>query len=88
MAMIYFAGGDPLDIASIHHVNENEQRKSLWIAVDVIYATKSFNIVFPAASRATQIEKKSKANFENLCKWNSWDACITYKKRHAEPELL
>ena len=44
---VIFAGGDPLDIAWVHHVNENEPLRSVWFVVDAIHATKSFNIIFP-----------------------------------------
>ena len=47
MALRYFAGGDPLDIAEVHGVNEDEPLKSVWVVVDAIHASSQLDIKFP-----------------------------------------
>lgn len=70
MALRYFAGGDPLDIAWIHRVNEGEPLRSVWYVVDAIHATKSFNIAFPQRHDeqlkvAAGFQRKSRAQLDN-----------------------
>ncbi len=70
MVLIYFAGGDPIDIAWIHCVNDSEPLQSVWYVVDAIHATKSFNIVFPSCHKdqllvASDFKEKSRVNLDN-----------------------
>ena len=70
MALRYFAGGDPLDIAWIHRVGDGEPLRSVWYVVDAIHATKSFNITFPQCHDdqlkvAAGFKKKSRVKFDN-----------------------
>ena len=70
MALRYFAGGDPLDIAWVHRVNDSEPLRSVWCVVDAIHITKSFNIVFPRRHAeqllvASGFKKKSIVKFDN-----------------------
>jgi hypothetical protein len=45
MALRYCAGGDPLDIADVHGVNEKEVLQSLWSVVDAINLSKELDII-------------------------------------------
>ncbi len=70
MALRYFAGGDPLNIAWIHCVNDSKKLRSVWFVVDAIHATKSFNIVFPQGHSdqillSSGFQKKSRVQFDN-----------------------
>ena len=47
MALRYFAGGDPTDIADIHGVHDNEVLNSVWEVVDAIHKTPALDIKFP-----------------------------------------
>lgn len=47
MALRYFAGGDPLDIAHYHCVHSNEVLRSVWFVVDAIHNSPQMNIKFP-----------------------------------------
>ena len=48
MALSYFCGGCPHDIALAHGVNDEEVLKSVWDVVDAVNLTTSMNIKFPA----------------------------------------
>jgi DDE superfamily endonuclease len=47
IALHYFAGGDPLDIALVHGVSHSEVFTSVWMIVDAVHNTPKFDIVFP-----------------------------------------
>ena len=47
MALRYCAGGDPLDIADIHGVGDDEVTQSVWDIVDAIHKSPELDIVFP-----------------------------------------
>ncbi len=47
MALRIAAGGDPLDIAGYHGVNNDEPMASFWNVVDAINNSPQLNIVFP-----------------------------------------
>lgn len=47
MALRYFSGGDPLDIADIHGVADDEVLNSVWDIVDAIHQSTELNISFP-----------------------------------------
>jgi len=55
MALRYCAGGDPLDIADVHGVNDREVLQSLWSVVDAINSSKELNIVFFSETHAEQM---------------------------------
>jgi hypothetical protein len=47
MALIYFCGGCPNDIAVYHGVNDKEVLKSVWEVVDAVNMTRLMDIKFP-----------------------------------------
>ena len=47
IALRYFAGGDPLDIALVHGVSHTEVVKSVWIVVRAVHKTPALDICFP-----------------------------------------
>ncbi|EJK44605.1 hypothetical protein THAOC_36845 [Thalassiosira oceanica] len=47
MALRYCAGGDPVDIADIHGVKDDEVLNSLWDVVDAIHQSTELDIKFP-----------------------------------------
>ena len=51
MALRYFAGGDPLDIADRHMVGDGEPLRSVWFVVDAIHAVDGLKIKFPTSHR-------------------------------------
>jgi hypothetical protein len=64
MALRVAAGGDVLDIADYHGVNEDEAMASFWFVVDAINNTPQLNIVFPETYEeqehlAAEFKKKS-----------------------------
>jgi hypothetical protein len=63
MALRIAAGGDPLDIASNHGVNDDEPMESFWAVVDAIHASPQLDIKFP-----TTDEEQQKLADEFKCK--------------------
>ena len=49
MALRYFAGGDPLDISSIHGVGDGQVLLSVWLVVDAIHSCSQLDISFPSS---------------------------------------
>ena len=47
MALRYFAGGDPIDIAAVYKVNRSLVYESVWLVVQAINNTKELDIKFP-----------------------------------------
>jgi DDE superfamily endonuclease len=47
IALRYFAGGDPLDIALVHGMSHSEIFTSVWMIVDAIHQTRKLDIIFP-----------------------------------------
>jgi hypothetical protein len=47
MAIRFFAGGDPLDIAEMHGVGDDEPMSSVWEVVDAIHKASELDIKFP-----------------------------------------
>ncbi|KAL3803836.1 hypothetical protein HJC23_003998 [Cyclotella cryptica] len=47
MALRYVSGGDPLDIADLHGVADDEVLNSVWDIIDAIHLTPEMNITFP-----------------------------------------
>ena len=45
MALRYFSGGDPFDIAEVHGVGDDEVVRSAWDVVDAIHKSPELNIV-------------------------------------------
>jgi hypothetical protein len=52
MSLRYFAGGDPLDIAEVHVVSEDQPLTSGWYIVDAIHASSQLDIKFPESYTA------------------------------------
>lgn len=70
MALRYFAGGDPYDIAQAHGVHPNEVKKSAWVVVDAINHIKQLDIKFPTSHEkqyeiAEGFKRKSKIAIDN-----------------------
>jgi DDE superfamily endonuclease len=55
MAIWYFAGGDPLDIADVHMVGEDQPLINVWHVVNAINAVRDLNIKFPSSSHQEQV---------------------------------
>jgi len=69
MALRVAAGGDPLDIADYHGVNEDEPMASFWYVVDAINNTPQLNIAFPERHEeqeqlAREFKKKSEIGID------------------------
>lgn len=47
MALRIAAGGDPLDIASLHGVNDDDPMDSFWEVVDAIHSSSQLDLKFP-----------------------------------------
>ena len=47
IALRYFSGRSPLDIALVHAVSHSEIFRSVWVVVDAVNQTKSLNNKFP-----------------------------------------
>ena len=70
MALRYFAGGDPIDIAIIFMVTPALVYNSVWLVVEAIHKTKSLEIKYPSQHAqqlliAKEFEAKSRAHFNN-----------------------
>jgi hypothetical protein len=70
IALRYFAGGDPLDIASIHKVGQSEILKCVWIVTDAVNKSSQLDIKFPESHSeqllvADGFKNKSKIDLDN-----------------------
>lgn len=70
MALRYFCGGDPFDIALAHGVQKDEVYKSVWEVVDAVNQSPSLTISFPTNHTqqlmiAHAFQVKSKINLPN-----------------------
>ena len=70
MAIHFFAGCDPYDIALIHQVSLTEFFRSVWKVVDAVNATTAFDIKFPTdykiqGKMAAKFHKKSEISLRN-----------------------
>lgn len=70
MALRYFAGGDPLDIASVYKVNRSLVYESVWLVIHAINSTKQLDIKFPTKHEeqqnvANDFQARSTAGFNN-----------------------
>jgi len=70
LALRYFAGGSALDIMISHHMLHTEVYNSVWMVVDAVNATQSFDIEYPKSHRHQQRIARdfiscSKAGFSN-----------------------
>jgi hypothetical protein len=90
MALRYYAGGDPLDIALVYHVSRDLVYKSAWLVVDAIHQTKQLDIKFPTSHEeqllvAKEFEEKSKVNFSNCA--GCIDGILIWIKKPSNPDL-
>ena len=70
IALRYFAGGDPHDIAQVHGVSHTEVFKSVWKVVNAVHQTPALDICFPTDHAeqtriAREFQEVSDANFGN-----------------------
>jgi len=70
MAIRYFAGGSPVDIALVHGVSPREVHNTIWEVVDAVNACKDLKLEFPENHAkqmqiASEFEGLSKAGFDN-----------------------
>ena len=70
MAIRYFAGGDPLDIADVHKVGDDQPLINVWHVVNAINAVRDLKIKFPSSHReqvkiARGFKAKSSINIDN-----------------------
>jgi hypothetical protein len=90
MALRYFAGGDPLDIALVYHVSRDLVYKSAWLVVDAIHQTKQLDIKFPTSHEeqllvAKQFEEKSTVKFSNCA--GCIDGILIWINKPSNPDL-
>ena len=81
MALRYFAGGDPVDIADIHGVKEDEVLNSVWDVVDAIHKAPELNISFPeshAEQRAVAEGFRRKSEIEIDCCCGAVDGMLVW----------
>jgi DDE superfamily endonuclease len=71
IALRYFAGGDPLDIAAVYKVNRGLVYKSVWLVVEAINQTRHFDIKFPD----TYEEQRKIANEFRLISYVGFNNC-------------
>lgn len=91
MALRYFAGGSPYDIALTHGVGENEVLKSVWGIVDAINQTKSMDIIFPQTYEeqlevARGFQEKSAINID--CCVGAIDGLLIWIHKPSKPDVL
>ena len=55
MAICYFAGGDPWDIACVYKVNRSLVFQSVWLVVDAINRTKKLDMKYPTMHEEQQL---------------------------------
>ena len=70
MAIRYFAGGSPVDIAIVHGVSPSEVYRAVWEVVDAVNACKTLQFEFPSKHAeqmqlASDFERLSRAGFDN-----------------------
>jgi len=69
-ALWYFAGKSALDIIFSHHMSHTEVYNSIWMVVDAVNATQSFDIQYPKSHHeqkriSREFISRSKAGFSN-----------------------
>jgi len=84
MAIRYFSGGDPMDIADLHGVCENEVGNSVWAVVDAIHASPELNIKFPDTHHAqtkSMLEFKAKSKIGIDCCIGAIDGILIWMNK-------
>ena len=89
MAIRYFAGGSPIDIALVHGVNHLEVFKSCWAGVDAVHMCKDLDILFTSDHNAQQqiaadFAEHSVAGFRTYC--STIDGILIWMNRPAEAD--
>ena len=90
VALRYFAGGDPLDIALVYHITPCVVHESVWIVVDAINKTNELNIKFPTSHEeqlkvASEFKARSAAGFDNCA--GCIDGMLIWTHKPTKPEL-
>ena len=90
MAIRYFAGGDPLDIACVYKVNRSVVYESVWSIVEVINHTTALDIKYPtqhAEQRAiaNEFKAKSAVGFNNCA--GCLDGLLIWTHKPSDVEL-
>ena len=70
VAIRWFAGGDPLDIALVHGISHSEVYRSVWIVTDAVNNNSTFDIRYPSSHVeqkriARDFKAKNKGGFDN-----------------------
>ena len=84
MALRYFSGGDPLDIADVHGVEDDEVLKSVWYVVDAIHKSPELDIKFPesyAEQTALMLAFKSKSTINIDCCIGAIDGMLVWMNK-------
>lgn len=84
MAIRYFAGGDPLDIADIHGVSPIEVVRSVWDVVDAIHLSPELKITFPETweeQTETMLGFKSKSRIGIDCCFGAIDGMLVWMNK-------
>ena len=70
LALLFFVGGSPYDIAVSHGISVPEVYRSVWRVVDAIHETKELKIVFPNHAEqqtiANTFKEQSDADFPGV----------------------
>jgi DDE superfamily endonuclease len=89
IAIRYFAGGRPEDIALVHGVSHSEVFKSVWRTVDAILTCDKLSFAFPTDHSeqyaiAAGFRKRSQPGFSSCC--GAIDGMLLWTERYSEQE--
>ena len=90
IAIRYFAGGDPLDLAIVYHVTPCLVYQCVWEVVDAINQTKELDITFPSTYKeqeavANEFKTRSSAGFNNCA--GCVDGILIWIHKPSKPAL-
>ena len=84
MAIRFFAGGDPLDIAEMHGVGEDEPMTSVWDVVDAIHKASELDIKFPEThmeQTESMLQFKEKSSIDIDCCVGAIDGMLIWMNK-------
>jgi DDE superfamily endonuclease len=91
MAIRYFAGGRPEDIALVHGVSHTEVFNSVWMVVDAVLSCEELVFAFPSdhseqLATAAGFKTRSQPGFDTCC--GAIDGMLLWTERPSDNECI
>jgi hypothetical protein len=93
MAIRYFAGGRPEDIALVHGVSHTEVFNSVWMVVDAVLSCEELKFSFPSDHKeqraiAAGFKTRSQPGFDTCCCCGAIDGMLLWTERPSDNECM